>query len=222
MNVLTQPVMVLNANWKQLKPENVKKAFTAMLGGDDGNDPPALAMDQGFGVDSNGDVDWSDMLYAEPTAWEEWIKLPIRSYDLTVSTGRMTIRVPRIIIQPNYSKMPEITPRPTKEAIRKRDGGKCQYTGKIVSWNEGNIDHVIPRDQGGKNTWENMVLSDKNVNSKKANMTPEQAGLKLIRKPFAPKKMPLSAAQTIAHHPSWVPFMEKVTEVRGLATTHKK
>jgi 5-methylcytosine-specific restriction endonuclease McrA len=110
--------------------------------------------------------------------------------------------------------MPMVEPRPTKEAIRKRDGGIDQYTGKVLSWKDGNIDHVIPRAQGGKNTFENMVWCHKDINSKKADKTPEQAGLKLIRKPYAPKSIPVSATINIAHHPSWVYFMDNVTEVR--------
>jgi 5-methylcytosine-specific restriction endonuclease McrA len=213
MNVLNQPVMVLNALWQPIKPKTIKDALTAMLGGDQG--PPAMALDQEFAVNSDGEVDWGNMLYANPVNWETWITLPVRSYDLTISTGRMTIRAPRIIVQPSYSKMPAVTLKPTKENIRKRDGGICQYTGKKLSWKEGNIDHVIPRDKGGKNTFENMVLSCKEINSKKANMTNEEAGLKLIRKPVAPKTTTLASTLTVAHHPSWVPFMTHVTEVRG-------
>lgn len=216
MNVLNQPVMVLNAGWQQLAPQNVKEALIAMLGGVDGTAPAALAMDQEFFVSKDGEVDWNRMIYANPVDWETWITLPVRFYDLTISTSHMTIRAPRIIIQLNYGKMPLITPRPTKDAIRRRDGGRCQYTGVEVSWGQGNIDHVVPRAQGGKNTFENMVWSSKPINSMKADKTPEQAGLKLLRKPYAPKAIPLSAAQTIAHHPCWIPFMEHVTEVRGV------
>jgi len=216
MNVLNQPVMVINANWMQIQPKNVKDALTAMLGGVDGHSPAAMALDQEFEVNENGEVNWSNMLYANPVNWETWVTLPIRFYDLVINTGRMSIRAPRIIVQTNYGKMPTVTPRPTKDAIRKRDGGVCQYTGKALSWKEGNIDHVIPRAQGGKNTFENMVLSCNKLNSIKADKTPEQAGLKLLRKPYAPKSQAYSATQTIAYHPCWVPFMTHVTEVRSV------
>ena len=48
------------------------------------------------------------------------------------------------------------------------------------------IDHIIPRSKGGKNTWDNMVVCSKEINRKKADKTPEQAGLKLIKKPAKP------------------------------------
>ena len=38
---------------------------------------------------------------------------------------------------------------------------------------------------------------------------------KLIRKPYAPKSIPVSATINIAHHPSWIHFLDNVSEVRG-------
>lgn len=215
MNVLNQPVLVLNSIWQSIGNKTVKEAITAMLGGTDGKNPPAYAMDMSFPVDVDGNIDWNNPEYTQPVSWEIWKKLPVRDYDVAIHTSRETFRAPRVIIQTNYGKMPMVNPRPTKDAIRKRDGGICQYTGKALSWKDSNIDHVIPRAQGGKNTFENMVLSCKDVNSLKADKTPQQAGLKLLRKPVSPKTMPVSNTMTIAHHPSWIPFLHTVTEVRG-------
>ena len=217
MNVINQPVLCLNAAWQVLDTKTVKEAFISMLGGDGGKNPPAMAIDMTFPADEDGRVDWNSPEYTNPVGWDVWKTLPIRDYDLTISTGTMTIRAPRVIIQPNYGKMPVVIQRPTKDAIRKRDGGICQYTGKVLTNREGNVDHVIPRAQGGKNTFENMVWSCKEINSTKADKTPSQAGLRLIRKPSSPKPIPRSSTITVAHHPSWVYFMSNVTEVRGVA-----
>lgn len=214
MNVVNQPVLCLNGLWQALNTKTVKEALIAMLGGADGNNPAALAIDMNFPIDDNGNVDWDNPEYVQPVDWDTWKNLPIRDYDLTIHTSSMTIRAPRVIIQPNYSKMPLITPRPTKESIRKRDGGVCQYTGKQLSWREGNIDHVVPRTKGGRNTFENMVWCHKDINSKKADKTPDQAGLKLIRKPKAPPPIPVSSTIHVAHHPSWIHFLDNVTEIR--------
>ncbi len=216
MNVINQPVLCLNGAWQVIDTKTVKEAFISMLGGDGGKNPPAMAIDMTFPLDAEGSIDWNSPEYANPVDWDSWVKLPIRDYDLVVHTGNREIRAPRVIIQPNFTKMPIVTPRPTKEAIRKRDGGVCQYTGRPLTNKEGNIDHVIPRAQGGKNTFENMVWSCQQVNSMKADKTPQQAGLKLIRKPLAPKSVPRSSTITVAHHPSWVYFMDHVTEVRGI------
>jgi hypothetical protein len=85
----------------------------------------------------------------------------------------------------------------------------CQYTNKKLTRAQGNIDHVIPRHHGGKNTFENMVWCEKGLNSMKANRRNEEIGLKLIRKPKAPPATPLSATITEARHPAWKPFMHK-------------
>ena len=185
-----------------------------MNGGINGTSSPALALDLEFEVGPNGEIDWNNYSYINPVPWDKWIELPIREHDIVLHTGTRSFRAPRIIIQPNYSKMPTVVPRPTKDAIRKRDGGICQYTGEPVSWNEGNIDHVIPRDLGGKSTFENMVWSKKEVNSKKGNKTNAQAGIRLIRKPVAPKVIPRSATITVAEHPSWQKFLDRVTLVK--------
>ena len=215
MNVLNQPVLCLNQVWQTIGQKSVKEALVAMLGGTDGHSKPALALDMSYEVAEDGSIDWNNPTQAMPVDWDTWQTLPVRDYDLAIHTSKHTFRCPRFIIQPNYGKMPMVNARPTKDAIRKRDGGICQYTNKVLSWKDSNIDHVIPRAQGGKNTFENMVLSCKEVNSLKADKTPQQAGLRLLRKPMAPKPMPVSAAMTIAQHPSWVYFMDKVTEVRG-------
>ena len=216
MNVINQPVLSLNASWQALGTKTVKEALIAMLGGDGGNNPPAVAIDMEFPVSADGSVDWDNPTNTSPVSWEEWIKLPVREYDLAIRTATMTIRAPRVIVQTNYGKMPVVQPRPTKDAIRKRDGGVCQYTGKPLTNREGNVDHVVPRAQGGKNTFENMVWSSKEINSLKADKTPQQAGLRLIRKPAAPRPVPVSSTINIAHHPSWVHFMDNVTEVRNV------
>jgi len=216
MNVINQPVLCLNAAWQVIDTKTVKEAFIAMCGGAGEKNPPALALDLDYEVKEDGSIDWNNPIASNPVDWSVWQTLPIRDFDLGVHTGNKVIRAPRVILQPNFGKMPVVTPRPTKDAIRKRDGGVCQYSGKVISWKDGNIDHVIPRALGGKNTFENMVWCHKDINSKKADRTPEQAGLKLTRKPSAPRPIPRSSTITVAQHPSWIYFMDNVTEVRGL------
>ena len=74
--------------------------------------------------------------------------------------------------------------QPTKQNILKRDHGICQYCGK----SEGpmTVDHVIPRSQGGGETWENLVCACSMCNNKKDDKTIDEVGMKLIRKPKKP------------------------------------
>ena len=67
-----------------------------------------------------------------------------------------------------------------------------------------------PRSRGGKDAWENLVWSSKAVNTKKGNRLPEEAGLKLLTVPRAPKELPVSALIHNAHSvPEWKLFVEE-------------
>ena len=99
-------------------------------------------------------------------------------------------------------------PRVSREAIYQRDGGVCQYTGEFIG-REGNLDHVVPRARGGRNSFENLVWSKPAINAQKAARLPHEAGFKLIRKPTAPKKVPVSSIIREARHPDWHHFIHR-------------
>lgn len=65
-----------------------------------------------------------------------------------------------------------------------RDNNTCQYCnvvgGKLTR------DHIIPRGYGGKDIWTNVVTSCFRCNTLKGCRTPEEAGLTLNVKPYAP------------------------------------
>ena len=68
-----------------------------------------------------------------------------------------------------------------------RDKGLCQYCGERLALNDMHWDHVVPRDAGGKSCWTNIVCCCLPDNLKKNNRTPEEAGMRLLTKPVAPK-----------------------------------
>ena len=68
--------------------------------------------------------------------------------------------------------------------ILRRDKHRCQYCG--TTREPLTTDHVIPRCLGGEDTWENLVTACVNCNNKKADRTPEKAGLKLLSRPKRP------------------------------------
>jgi 5-methylcytosine-specific restriction endonuclease McrA len=72
-----------------------------------------------------------------------------------------------------------------------RDEFRCQYCGTRRPVHELNYDHVLPRVQGGKTVWENIVTSCYACNAQKRGRTPEQAGMKLLRAPVKPKALPM-------------------------------
>ena len=67
-----------------------------------------------------------------------------------------------------------------------RDGCTCQYCNRRIALRDATIDHVIPRSRGGKNHWTNCVASCKSCNRRKDDLTPEEAGMQLIRRPGLP------------------------------------
>lgn len=76
-------------------------------------------------------------------------------------------------------KIPSISRR----EILKRDKHTCQYCGSTKKLT---IDHVIPRSQGGKHTWDNVVVACEPCNNRKGARTPQQAGMILHSKPKTP------------------------------------
>jgi 5-methylcytosine-specific restriction endonuclease McrA len=90
-----------------------------------------------------------------------------------------------------------------------RDEGRRQYCGKKFPTSELTLDHVVPRTQGGRTTWENIVCACVECNVKKGGRTPEQAHLRLVRKPFRPKTSPvLHVKLGNAKYQSWKTFLD--------------
>ncbi len=74
-------------------------------------------------------------------------------------------------------------PRWSKGAVLDRDERKCAYN---LSHKATTIDHVMPRSRGGKNTFTNTVAACESCNHRKGDRTPEEAGMVLHLKPYAP------------------------------------
>jgi len=72
----------------------------------------------------------------------------------------------------------------SKQNIMRRDRRVCQYCGSKDGLMT--IDHVVPRSQGGGDTWENLVCACSDCNNMKGDRTPHEAGMKLIKKPKKP------------------------------------
>jgi 5-methylcytosine-specific restriction endonuclease McrA len=81
--------------------------------------------------------------------------------------------------------------------VMTRDNFMCQYCGVRKAMAELNYDHVVPRVQGGKTVWENIVTTCYPCNDRKGGRTPEQAGMKLRKQPFVPKTLPMTQPMTV-------------------------
>jgi len=174
-------VLVLNRNWQAINVRTPQEVFCMM------------ATNVATALEIEGDD------HIRPVTWDEWITLPVRSQDNAVQTVRGPIRVPTVVVAVNFAKVPKKRPKLCTHTIRERDGNRCQYTGKVLKPGEGSLDHVLPRSRGGKETWENIVWSSKDVNTRKGSRLPHEAGLKLLSVPRAPKELPASALIRNAH-----------------------
>jgi len=72
----------------------------------------------------------------------------------------------------------------TKQNIIRRDHRTCQYCGRTDG--RMTVDHIVPKSQGGRDTWENLVCACPACNNRKGDSTPEHAGMRLLRTPKKP------------------------------------
>jgi hypothetical protein len=94
------------------------------------------------------------------------------------------IYLPSVIRLLVYKHVPVRLQVTTRRNILVRDAYSCQYCGLKFHGGELTLDHVIPRSQGGKNSWENLVACCRKDNHRKADRTPEEAGMPLLRRPL--------------------------------------
>ena len=117
--------------------------------------------------------------------------------------GETAVMFPSIIRLLVMVDVPRVRQVPlSRRALFQRDKHTCQYCGdKPVALE---VEHVIPRAQGGKNHWLNVVTACRKCNAHKRDRTPEQAGMKLLSKPFAPTRIAMIASRG---HTEWEPYL---------------
>lgn len=185
-------VLVLNRNWQAIDTTTPVDVFGQM------------ATDAATGLDIHG-KDWM-----VPVKWADWLALPVRESDFSIGTARGQVRIPTVVVLSRYARVPMKRPKFSLRGLWFRDGGQCQYTGRKLAPGEGNIDHVLPQSRGGETIWENCVLSDRDVNQRKADRTPHEAGLVLRSKPNRPAEMPATWFIRNTHEiPEWEVFLPK-------------
>jgi 5-methylcytosine-specific restriction endonuclease McrA len=106
---------------------------------------------------------------------------PIRS----ISTS---IKTPKVVRLKTYIKLISnfVHRAYSKQAVHRRDGYICQYCGIQLTSKKATIDHIMPQSRGGRDTWKNTTTSCQKCNNKKDNMTPIEAGMKLLSVPDKP------------------------------------
>lgn len=131
--------------------------------------------------------------------------------DDVIRTPRMVLKVPRVIVLQVYDRLPRAQVRFSRQNIYLRDGFTCQYCGRTLIRSQLNLDHVVPRSQGGRTSWENVVCSCVRCNLAKGGRTPEQAGIRLRVAPKRPSWTSLAPALGKVPYKEWLPFVDPAT-----------
>lgn len=182
-------VLILNRSYQPVQVTRVERAFGLLYSG------AAQALDENF----------------QTFDFESWRDVAARLDDETVRTARWVLRVPRILVLQTYNKIPRSRVRFSRQNIYLRDNFVCQYCAKHFPRHKLNLDHVVPRSQGGRTTWENVVCSCVKCNLSKGGRTPSQAGIKLLKVPKRPSWHSLMPVLGQVPYKEWLPFIDPVT-----------
>ena len=171
MSKFNKDVLILNKSWQ---PINIKKVFPCIQDVLKGR---ALFVDENYTT--------YDLI--------AWIEYSNKKYKEDNTVLHFRLNPENVFLVPELLKMETghatsyRSPRLSKINILRRDHFVCQYCGKAGSKDNMNVDHVKPRSQGGKSTWDNLVASCKTCNHSKADRTPNEAGLSLLTTPYKPQ-----------------------------------
>jgi 5-methylcytosine-specific restriction endonuclease McrA len=192
-SVLSRQVLVLNRFWQAVNICSVRRALTLLF---EGHAEVVAGADGEYQTyDFN---QWRDVSANGPSHDHE-----------CVHTISFKVRVPKIILLLFFDRLPKKEVKFTRHNIFERDKNTCQYCGHLFDRKDLNIDHVIPRDRGGKTTWENVVCSCIPCNTEKGNRLLHEVGMRLIRKPKRPKWRPfISVTVGKAEEESWKHFLD--------------
>lgn len=125
--------------------------------------------------------------------------------DWMVRAQNVAIPLPSIVRLLCYVHIPRKNVELSRRNILRRDNHRCQYCG--TKRDPLTVDHVIPRRQGGQDSWENLVTACVKCNNKKGNRTPEQANMPLLKKPKRPHYLYFMQYLMGVSEESWKPYL---------------
>ncbi len=134
----------------------------------------------------------------------------VANYDTVARSPRFSMPVPSVVALKHYKKLDGFLAF-TRYNIYLRDGFTCQYCAEEFPAEMLTFDHVIPRSRGGRTTWENVVAACAHCNHVKANRTPEEIGMPLLKQPYRPTKAALYRRSPDLRyrdfHHTWVDYL---------------
>lgn len=176
-SALNSSVLVLNRFYLAVRVIDVRRAMTLLYRGC----AEVISIEDGsyYNYDFDSWCELSQLLSMDKQEGEEYIR-----------AVNFEIQVPRILRLVRYDKVPRTVVRFNRKNLFARDDHRCQYCGQSQPTSQLSLDHVVPRSLGGRTSWDNIVCSCLSCNSRKGCRTPEQAGMRLLKKPVVPRSNP--------------------------------
>ena len=168
-------ILVLNRLWQAVNVIGVERTFGL------------LAQDHAQVIHSEE----GDFRIYDAEGWFEFSRdRPDTASGRLIHTVSQKVFVPQVLLLRSYDRLPIQEMKFNRQNLFERDKFRCQYCGTKFSPKDLNMDHVTPRDRGGKTSWENIVTCCLRCNSAKGNREPHEAGMHLLRKPERPRRRP--------------------------------
>lgn len=141
----------------------------------------------------------------------------LEEYDADVRTMTVVFKVPAVVRLLRAFRRHKKPVKFSRANIYARDQYRCQYCGTKAPIADLTYDHVLPRAQGGKTTWHNIVTCCYECNRHKGNRTPEQAGMRLRASPTQPTWVPAVTIRisTVSVPDAWRDYMWWTGELHG-------
>jgi len=161
----------------------------------------------------NADFNPVSVLPLSVIDWQHCIKLVfldkvsvIEEYhDWIIRSEHFSMKVPSVVVSKEYFKFKK-SAKFSRSNLFLRDMFRCQYCGETFEYKELTIDHVVPRMEGGKTTWENCSTACKTCNHKKGHRI-----IKPIRPPYKPDHFQLinlwKERRVQVKHDSWYQYL---------------
>lgn len=125
------------------------------------------------------------------TLWfEDKVEVLEEYDDFELTSVHVKIKCPSVIRLLAFVSSKKQRVKFSRINVFSRDKYTCQYCGREPGTGSLTYDHVLPRSRGGKTVWDNIATCCIPCNSKKADRTPEEAGMKLRTKPAKPSWTP--------------------------------
>ena len=128
----------------------------------------------------------------------------VEKSDNYIHSVYIAFQIPSIIRLKNYIYIKKKELALTRKNILKRDNNTCQYCG--VRKFELTLDHIVPKDKGGVDSWTNLVAACKKCNMIKGNNLLNDTSLYLIKLPSKPSYL-LNLQNYAKANISWKPYL---------------